>query len=745
VKTVFDDILAELSRKIPSGIIDLNNQEHLSLLFSLVSESMPPEDATYLIEAMLGETSNLLVEEQPKSFPAVSSETGKTVYFKSKENRDDAIKAGTHTAVPRKLKPRKKKKSSKKKSSSAPSSGKGDKKDKKDSSSSEKDSSGGGGGLASMISGGAKKEEEKEEKAEKEKAKKAKEARLPPKVKPKLIAAYPVTTEDNVAMEITVGNMNIDHFKSEPHISDAEFDKLIDNTKKYKRFKSDLSFTEKISKKFPKKYLKFLERVFRVNKYNDFEPPVSLFFNGAGMGSISSQSAEVLMMAFAMEMDASKRKELHDTIVEYIDTVVKKSKVKFIIDKSWVSAAYNQAESLHARLRYTHKSGYDIVQVAWDNEADAIALGIVDYKKIRKTPTDVFFRIKADGREYILEDSLKKDNDVFLLTSSVYEVATFAVKKLSQKVQQEYKDLYYKLEHTEMDSAQRAEAVYRVKEIEYDALEKIPGINPRTYSDQLTLSAMNIANDLETFVPRNAGKRVAPKIDEKFVTMTVGENASDKELLTTALKTLAVAPAKSEEFKKALLSSSSRRASSRTYLKAIMLMSEYFASSGNGNLRRKLDSHYALIGDFAKNYLAEIVRDKQLRDGLMEKIDEAFPLRSLFNETSHADIGSIPVFKDVLEHLFKVKSYEDLKANLVVRTNERGFYELMYVASNKSEALPISKIYVRAKGQGYDTAPALELKLHPVFAKRIAQTNAELGIETTGIRQQINPKQTTNN
>ena len=153
MKTVFDDILAELSRKIPSGIIDLNNQEHLSLLFSLVSESMPPEDATYLIEAMLGETSNLLVEEQPKSFPAVSSETGKTVYFKSKENRDDAIKAGTHTAVPRKLKPRKKKKSSKKKSSSAPSSGKGDKKDKKDSSSSEKDSSGGGGGLASMISG----------------------------------------------------------------------------------------------------------------------------------------------------------------------------------------------------------------------------------------------------------------------------------------------------------------------------------------------------------------------------------------------------------------------------------------------------------------------------------------------------------------------------------------------------------------------------------------------------------------
>ena len=92
--TIIDKILLELCAKdvVEDGMPDFTNEKHLLALNEVLVELNWPMDAR-------SELLYTLMEKEDK-FPAVSVDdkdgTKKTVYFKSKEKRDAAIKAGTH-------------------------------------------------------------------------------------------------------------------------------------------------------------------------------------------------------------------------------------------------------------------------------------------------------------------------------------------------------------------------------------------------------------------------------------------------------------------------------------------------------------------------------------------------------------------------------------------------------------------------------------------------------------------------
>lgn len=741
----FDEILRELAKRVPSGIIDLSQSWQRYELSAILSENASDEDVVVImenIENMIAEAPKKPAPKKPVAkkpapkkpaakkpaakkpaakkpadkkpptpsseedkYPAVSKNSGKVVYFSSKESRSNAIKAGTHTAYSAKKAPKK-----------------------------PADKAGGGAAssLAAKIAGGVQKDVKKKEKAEKEKAKKAAKKKAQAQyVEPVLVSAVPIKRPARPKKDKSLAKINKEPFERPIRVSDAAFKRQIDDSKQFK--KTTIPNPPKLNiPGFPKKYAQLIERAFKIQKYDEHKPPLSFLYGSGGAGQISAQVAEVLMMAFAKMKNPEDRIKLRDSMLEWVANVPKGEKV--ILDKSWINASWLQAESLHARLKFKHPKGYDVIQVAWDTAEDVQALGLRDYAKNKGFSTDVYFRIKdtKTGKEYLLEDSLKKDEKVFLMNGAVYEVVNFAVAKLDPKVYETFKQLQFVYNHSD-DKKEKDRAYKEIKRIQFAAAKKVPKeMNPDTFKEEQYESGMELGKLSEKYVVFNKGKRLPPKINDKAMMRAFGSKKSDIEFTKNALKALTAGKFGTPEYL-AALKKLTGKSGQRYTLKASVFMARYFAALGNGNVQLALDEHINIVKDFQKNFIEGLAADPDFRNELMSKIDESFPLRALFDGEEQADIDSLPVFREALVNMFKTDNYDDLKSHLMVRKNRRGEYELVYVESNNTEAIPISSISARPRGVGYDQAPALEMYLHPMFAKRIAKANAELGIRTPGI------------
>src|SRR6056300_614355 len=83
-----NDILTEVSYRTKEGVVDLKKSEHLTILSEVLDEMGLWEIKSELFQNLF---------EAEEKFYAVSKDSGKVVDFDSEENRDAAIKAGTHT------------------------------------------------------------------------------------------------------------------------------------------------------------------------------------------------------------------------------------------------------------------------------------------------------------------------------------------------------------------------------------------------------------------------------------------------------------------------------------------------------------------------------------------------------------------------------------------------------------------------------------------------------------------------
>jgi hypothetical protein len=91
----FDEILEELSYKV--GIVDLTNESHKQILVKLLRER-EIDSAQKLADRASVVFEYIKEETKPdRTLAARSKESGKLIYFGSKEAKADAIKAGTHT------------------------------------------------------------------------------------------------------------------------------------------------------------------------------------------------------------------------------------------------------------------------------------------------------------------------------------------------------------------------------------------------------------------------------------------------------------------------------------------------------------------------------------------------------------------------------------------------------------------------------------------------------------------------
>ena len=185
--------------------------------------------------------------------------------------------------------------------------------------------------------------------------------------------------------------------------------------------------------KFPKKYLVALERMMNtklakhVSSTGD-EPTWNHFSSDkGGAGRMASQAGELISMAGTSMDDetfgkfiGSMRTHMASVRESHGPFKTKKEWEKYqsgmVLQESWIDAAENNRK---ANLQMIEKRypGATIVNTAWDTKKEVEALGMKDYADNKGFSTDMYVKINHEGKDTLVEISLKKDKNVNFLNS----------------------------------------------------------------------------------------------------------------------------------------------------------------------------------------------------------------------------------------------------------------------------------------------------------------------------------------
>ncbi len=173
--------------------------------------------------------------------------------------------------------------------------------------------------------------------------------------------------------------------------------------------------------KVPPRHLKALERMMNTKATGE-TAKWSHFSNlPGGAGQISAQAGELMTM-ISTTLDDNQAQALFNSLMAHEQEQIKanpdlKIEGKRIVTKSWIQAAMNNRKAIRNRLAKEYP-GAQIVAGSWDTEGEVEAMGLKDYKKNKGFSTDAYFKIKTkDGQEILDEVSLKKSTAVNFLNS----------------------------------------------------------------------------------------------------------------------------------------------------------------------------------------------------------------------------------------------------------------------------------------------------------------------------------------
>lgn len=361
----FDEILEELSYKV--GIVDLTKESHKKELVKLLRERRI-DSAQQLADRASVVFEYIKEATKPdKALAARSKESGKLIYFGSKEAKADAIKAGTHT----------------------------DPSEPKQQPEPKQTQNLGGSDFQSSA-------EKDTEPAQSEPKKRIINGR-----------------DKSLSTE---SPLETDEYQKELEPNDDDFEE------KNQKFANPIPPTpyklpESITNNpnFPKRYLKLFERFMNTQPVGSAKA-LSHFSNfPGGQGKLPAQAGELMTM-MAATMTDEEFKEFQTSVSTHIGELKKVENGKFskdgtrIVNEKWLKSA---ADNRQAILKKVAKEfpGYKIGATSWDSKSEVEALGMNAYGN-KGFSTDIYLRLEKENEEPLLvEISLKQNLKVNLLNS----------------------------------------------------------------------------------------------------------------------------------------------------------------------------------------------------------------------------------------------------------------------------------------------------------------------------------------
>jgi hypothetical protein len=375
----FDEILEELSYKV--GIVDLTKESHKTQLVKLLRERGIPS------AQQLADRASVVFEyiqeatKPDKALAARSKESGKLIYFGSKEAKADAIKAGTHTDPTQPTQ------------QSEPNQGQ-------------------------KLSGN-----DFQSSAEKDT-----EPQTPQTPAPQT-TAEPTSSEPKKRIIngrdkslSTESPLETDEYQKELEPNDDDFEE------KNQKFANPIppppyKLPESITNnpKFPKRYLKLFERFMNTQPVGSAKA-LSHFSNfPGGQGKLPAQAGELMTM-MAATMTDEEFKEFQTSVSAHIGELKKVENGKFskdgtrIVNEKWLKAAADNRQAILKKIAKQFP-GYKISATSWDSKSEVEALGMNGYGN-KGFSTDIYLRLEKENEEPLLvEISLKQNLKVNLLNS----------------------------------------------------------------------------------------------------------------------------------------------------------------------------------------------------------------------------------------------------------------------------------------------------------------------------------------
>jgi hypothetical protein len=404
---------------------------------------------------------------------------------------------------------------------------------------------------------------------------------------------------------------NIDTLKSE------EFNKPLTPTddefnKKNKKIANPIppqpyEFPKDIVKnpKFPKKYLKVLERMMNTLPTGDGTKWFHYSDASGGAGQISAQAGELMTMMGASMTD-DEFKKLTNSLLEHESALVKnnpklKNENSRIITKSWITAAQNNRTAILNNLKNEFPDS-EIIATAWDTKNDVESLGMKDYKKNKGFSTDMYIKVKTnDGKEILKEVSLKKSTLVNFLNSGA---GMFS---------------------------------------EWDS-DLPDDINQNIYRDTQRNSLVKTGNKLK-----------------KSVNDLLKSNSPQ------AIELKKVIESKGIDFTKALedtQNGNGSRGKSKVILEAI----KQLANAGNKDAEDHIRAADTNHRKFQEKAIRAITENPKMKEGMLKEIRSEFPLKAISDGEETMAIGENSLDRSVMKKIFGTDKYDEIKEKLEAHT-----------------------------------------------------------------------------
>ena len=507
--------------------------------------------------------------------------------------------------------------------------------------------------------------------------------------------------------EIEKTEKNIDAEKDEKKVdrdnlgmSDDDFRKK----NKGNQTKAEYKLPDEISEnpKYPKKYLKLLDRMLNTNvNVSDKTGELDYFIGagGKGLGGSEANIGELLMM-MSTTMRSKEANALFKSVEDHL-LKVKSDGQKTHVGEKWLKAAKENRRVTLAMFRDKFGNNYEIQDGSWDVADEVEAMGM-DYGN-KGFSTDVFFKVKGPtGATYFEEVSLKQSLQANLHNGTVR--ATFKDYELPNDVSDDkYSD--NQVENNDNYYSQNQENVKTfIEDIDFDDnFDEIIGKVSKTMSIKTREAEAIVGNFKEMIVQAKEDLLSNPdlKIDRDYIGNITQAGGKTKGGFTGARK---------------------------EGLKPLVVLARVMGEFGDNNAEEFIDGQVKLNKDYNLRLAKHIGENDEAKESVLQSIKEKLPLKSVADGEEDIVLGETALTRKTLKVIFGTDEWSKIKEGLQVDTADEENPVITYVGQVRGEekSIPISQVVIREDGIGYKGAHKFDMRLDPKFGKRIKSASDEL-------------------
>ena len=489
--------------------------------------------------------------------------------------------------------------------------------------------------------------------------------------------------------------------------------------------------------KFPKKYLKVLERMMQYGKENI---TITTLTDKAGAGTLESTCGEIVGMIGLSIQDANKRAMFFRLLKNRAEQNGKAG----ILDTSWITAGEAHCIANERKLKRDFPNGYTILNTFWDVADEAAAIGVEGYKQNKGFSTDVNMLVMDNKTKQTkwIEPSLKKDEVVNLLngtTNRIRAIAVLASKKVSNREKDQYESATKELEGMgEVKKGKTPEYARKEQLQKYinGLEERVKGEIPKNanaeyaYSvqEKLHTTAWENANvTRQTKLLLNSWSKLSPKQKQERALDIINEmGQNDKGGLRSEIVDTINKMYKNKDLIDGLdsIGKITGDTTSRGKQKASMILLNLGSLTGKSNalstVRDKIYKNTYAHSKAASEYL---LSTNETKVALLRSIRDAFPVKSLLEGEENMLLGDFKKGKTpgtnidqyVLQRVFNIKSAEEFQSGLKVLDTPPPPHISFIGKGKNSKPIEIAEIKSRSDGKGYGGTWKLEMSLSKKF------------------------------